>query len=491
MNKKIIFVSSLMLSLLINRSIIASAQTIDEKIQDKSGRIENIINKQKSAKSNLTDLNNQIEQLEKEYQVVLNDKNNTEKKLNSLRTNISNLEKKITRRNDQIVKQARSVQTNQGRDSIVSILFNSESLSDVVNTTVGMTKLLNANNETMQVQIEEKKNLETLKNTEEKKLKEAEEKTQSLGEKEVALANAKLEQNVQINEISSNLATETSEKEKFENQKIEAEKKKEEELKALEEEKRKQTEAELIIKAQEAEALRKAQDAENNKKQQSTEILEKVETEENDAKVNETKQEESITLEEEKTESEAKNQETEHNSEESFVPVPPIQQNETPTPLDDTKSEQTVDSSKEQTVTDVNDPSKESSWRAPVSNIIVTSPFGNRYDPTGFSGTFHSGLDMGGTSSTPIMASKAGTVVQSSFDGSAGNYIIIDHGDGYYSYYLHMSSFVASVGQSVSAGQTIGIMGTTGNSTGVHLHFSISTSPNWTGFIDPAPLLGV
>jgi murein DD-endopeptidase MepM/ murein hydrolase activator NlpD len=98
---------------------------------------------------------------------------------------------------------------------------------------------------------------------------------------------------------------------------------------------------------------------------------------------------------------------------------------------------------------------------------------------------------MGGTSSTPIMASRSGTVVQASFDGSAGNYIIIDHGDGYYSYYLHLSNFIATLGQSVSAGQTIGTMGTTGNSTGVHLHFGIATSSNWSGFVDPAPFLGI
>ncbi|MBU5582678.1 M23 family metallopeptidase, partial [Enterococcus sp. S181_ASV_20] len=98
---------------------------------------------------------------------------------------------------------------------------------------------------------------------------------------------------------------------------------------------------------------------------------------------------------------------------------------------------------------------------------------------------------MGGTSSTPISASRSGRVVQAAFDGSAGNYIIIDHGDGYYSYYLHMSSLIASVGQSVNSGDTIGIMGTTGNSTGVHLEFGVATTPNWSGYVNPAPLLGI
>ena len=97
---------------------------------------------------------------------------------------------------------------------------------------------------------------------------------------------------------------------------------------------------------------------------------------------------------------------------------------------------------------------------------------------------------MVGSSGTPIFASKAGTVVQASYDPSAGNHVIIDHGDGYYTYYMHLSSFAVSAGQSVGQGTTVGGMGTTGNSTGVHLHFAIATGI-WSGFMDPGPLLGI
>ncbi|MEX1551863.1 M23 family metallopeptidase [Enterococcus sp. C50] len=68
--------------------------------------------------------------------------------------------------------------------------------------------------------------------------------------------------------------------------------------------------------------------------------------------------------------------------------------------------------------------------------------------------------------------------------------MIIQHADGYYSYYMHLSSFSTTVGASVNAGTLLGGMGTTGNSTGVHLHFGISTSL-WSNFVDPAPLLGI
>ena len=133
-----------------------------------------------------------------------------------------------------------------------------------------------------------------------------------------------------------------------------------------------------------------------------------------------------------------------------------------------------------------------SGWASPLSiGLVVTSPFGPRQDPTGASGTQHDGIDFAGSAGTPIMASKGGTVVAAGFHWSAGNHVVIQHPDGYYSYYMHMVSAPSvGVGSSVSAGQVLGGMGTTGNSTGVHLHFGVSTAL-WSGFVNPAPLLGI
>ncbi|MFM2488774.1 hypothetical protein ABW365_11960 [Enterococcus avium] len=136
-------------------------------------------------------------------------------------------------------------------------MINSESLTDVVNKTIGMTKLVNANNEIMSAQKDDKEKLEILENDIENKLIEAEKKTNELEEKEMALANDKLDQDIKIKGISATLATEKAEKEKFEIQKIEAEKKKQEELRVLEEEKRKEAEAQAILEAQEAELIKK------------------------------------------------------------------------------------------------------------------------------------------------------------------------------------------------------------------------------------------
>lgn len=152
-------------------------------------------------------------------------------------------------------------------------------------------------------------------------------------------------------------------------------------------------------------------------------------------------------------------------------------------------SNATVEEQPQQPVTPT--PPASSGWGMPVSNVSVSSRFSWRTDPFGSGASeLHNGIDMVGSSGTPIFASKAGTVVQASYDPSAGNHVIIDHGDGYYTYYMHLSSFAVSAGQSVGQGTTVGGMGTTGSSTGVHLHFAIATGI-WSGFMDPGPLLGI
>ena len=444
-----------MFSLFFSNGLLAKAQTIEEKIKEKDDKIEAIVKNKESAENYLTDLDNKITQLEKEYKKVLVEKNTSEKKLTEINQKITALEERIRLRNKLIEEQARNAQVNQKSDSIISVMVNAESLSDAVTAAIGMTKLISASNEIMQAQIDDKENLDELKKEAEKKVTDAEKETRSLEEKENDLIEAKLTQSIKINEISASLATEQSEKAKFENQKQEAEKRRENELKAIAEEKRKEAEAAAILKAQEAEAASIIKDQEKD-------VSQLADT--NDIGIG---QENTDTQKEEQIPDETSEQDS--NS---------VNQNEY------------QDNNSSSDNTQIQSPSS-SGWGAPVANIIVTSPFGGRADPTGFSGSFHNGIDMGGTSSTPIMASRSGTVVQASFDGSAGNYIIIDHGDGYYSYYLHLSNYIATPGQSVSAGQTIGTMGTTGNSTGVHLHFGIATSSNWSGFVDPAPFLGI
>lgn len=103
-----------------------------------------------------------------------------------------------------------------------------------------------------------------------------------------------------------------------------------------------------------------------------------------------------------------------------------------------------------------------------------TSPYGYRYHPISGTYTFHSGVDLAASGGTPIYASKSGTVTTATYAKySWGNYVVINHGDGYSTLYAHMRYYAVSVGEYVNQGDVIGYVGTTGNSNGNHLHFNV------------------
>lgn len=120
-------------------------------------------------------------------------------------------------------------------------------------------------------------------------------------------------------------------------------------------------------------------------------------------------------------------------------------------------------------------PPSNAKWLEPVSGYTITSAFGYRKAPTKGASTYHQGVDMACPTGTPIYATRSGTVTVASYQaGGAGYYVSINHGDGFASIYMHMTRYVVSKGQSVSQGQLIGYVGSTGISTGPHLHFGIS-----------------
>lgn len=122
-----------------------------------------------------------------------------------------------------------------------------------------------------------------------------------------------------------------------------------------------------------------------------------------------------------------------------------------------------------------NSPPSNAKWQTPVSGYTLTSPFGMRLHPVLGYKRMHNGVDMACPQGTPIYATRAGTVTTASYQaGGAGYYVSINHGDGFASIYMHMTHYVVSAGQSVSQGQLIGYVGSTGVSTGPHLHFGIS-----------------
>ncbi len=103
----------------------------------------------------------------------------------------------------------------------------------------------------------------------------------------------------------------------------------------------------------------------------------------------------------------------------------------------------------------------------------ITSPFGERKNPLGPGDDFHPGLDIAAGEGTPIGAAAAGRVVSAGPDGGYGNLIVVDDGNGVTTRYGHCSQIFARVGDAVAAGQTIGAVGSTGRSTGPHLHFEV------------------
>ena len=116
-----------------------------------------------------------------------------------------------------------------------------------------------------------------------------------------------------------------------------------------------------------------------------------------------------------------------------------------------------------------------SGWIKPLKSYTITSPFGMRIHPIHKVERFHEGVDMAAPQGTPIYAAKEGKVTTTSYQaGGAGYYVSINHGDGFASIYMHMTNYIVKPGQHVSTGQVIGYVGSTGGSTGPHLHFGIS-----------------
>ncbi len=126
-------------------------------------------------------------------------------------------------------------------------------------------------------------------------------------------------------------------------------------------------------------------------------------------------------------------------------------------------------------------------WPCPASGRI-TSGYGGRSSPTEGASTNHKGIDIGASTGSAIVAAASGTVVISTYSYSAGNYIMINHGGGVYTVYMHCSQLLASEGQEVGQGETIAKVGSTGYSTGPHLHFGIRSGGQYvdpTNYVSP------
>jgi murein DD-endopeptidase MepM/ murein hydrolase activator NlpD len=122
----------------------------------------------------------------------------------------------------------------------------------------------------------------------------------------------------------------------------------------------------------------------------------------------------------------------------------------------------------------------------PTMTRTVTSPFGYRKDPINGLPSFHSGIDFGASYGSDVYATADGTVVTVGKDDAHGNNIIISHGQGLKTWYMHMSKTLVEEGDTVVKGQRIGLVGSTGRSTGAHLHYELLKNGQSS---DPTPYL--
>ncbi len=133
----------------------------------------------------------------------------------------------------------------------------------------------------------------------------------------------------------------------------------------------------------------------------------------------------------------------------------------------------------------VDAPVSDGGWVVPCSYVYVSSPFNpNRVHPILGYARPHNGIDLAANLGNPVYATSSGTVTVADYEGGgAGNYVFINHGDGFSSVYMHMDYYIVSVGEYVSAGEVIGYVGTTGLSEGPHLHFGIAYNGS---YVNPA-----
>ncbi|MFF3612119.1 peptidoglycan DD-metalloendopeptidase family protein [Streptomyces sp. NPDC002580] len=122
---------------------------------------------------------------------------------------------------------------------------------------------------------------------------------------------------------------------------------------------------------------------------------------------------------------------------------------------------------------------------------VEGSGVGTSYKTAGsmWSSGYHTGVDFVVPTGTTLKSIAAGTVVSAGWGGAYGNQVVIQHADGKYSQYAHLSSLSVSAGQTVTEGQQIGLSGATGNVTGPHLHFEIRTTPDYGSDVDPVAYL--
>jgi murein DD-endopeptidase MepM/ murein hydrolase activator NlpD len=128
-----------------------------------------------------------------------------------------------------------------------------------------------------------------------------------------------------------------------------------------------------------------------------------------------------------------------------------------------------------------------SAFVAPLASLRITEPYG--VAGSRWASGHHTGVDFAASTGTSVRSVGAGSVIKAGYGGAYGNDVIVRLADGKYALFAHLSSIEVSVGETVTAGQQIGLSGATGNVTGPHLHFEIRTTPFYGSDVDPVAYL--
>lgn len=421
---------------------------LDGEISNREQNMQSLDEEKKQLEAEVAELQGNIDVLVTEIDEQTKEIERIEKEIERLNEEIEQLIEQIARRNEQLESQARSVQTHANPADIVDMMMSAESLSDLIGRIGVVSQLVSANQNIMQAQLDDQLQLEE---NEAQVVTEQEEMQDVKAQMEVSrnnLVTQRVALDDKIIEVAERFNMNEQEKNSFINeQTVVAER-------ASNLSKEMQAEQQRIIEAE-------------RKRQEEIRIAEEKRRAEAEAKaVAEAKAEEKARAAEAEAAAQAKSQANARAEAERKA-----QQAQTSSSNNSSSSNSGSNSGSNSNNSTNGSAQTSTGWIRPASGRN-TSPFGYRTHPVNGGRSFHSGLDIAG--SGPIRSSRAGTVTTAAYNGSLGYYVVVNHGDGYSSMYAHMTpNLSVAPGQQVSQGQQLGIMGTTGTSTGVHLHFEI------------------
>lgn len=466
-------------------------ETLEQEVHTLQTNIDELIMKLHEQEEQLSEINQEIERLQSE---------------------IETLKTQIAQREDKLKHQARAVQTQGDPTTIINIIVSAENLSDLVGRVGVVNQLVDANKNIVTQQIADQ---EALAAAEEQVVAEREEIETIKAQMEVdrdSLVSQKAEMDntiIQVAELydmnaeekaafveeQQVIAQQTSsldaemqaERERIleeERARIEAERKAEEERLRIEAEEKARAEAEAAARAEaeaqvEAEAAAAAETKSQRAKEEVAVASQSTETSSSSSSNTNTSSNNNARAEQEaRQKAEAQKRAEEEASRKAAAERQARAERE--------RKEQEERARKEQERKQA--AKKNSSGFIRPSNGYVTSHYGYRIHPIYGYSKLHAGLDIAGGG--PIVAAQSGRVVRAQYNSGWGYYVKIDHGNGLQTLYAHMQagSTRVRVGQQVSQGQQIGTMGTTGASTGVHLHFEVYKNGRT---VNPAPYLGL